>query len=147
MRISDWSSDVCSSDRETEEDLLEQARMEAFAMGFDEGSRVTAEANDRRRSAPPPGRGAGTAGARAQRHAVHHAVRHGGAAGRADRGRGGDRHRTAAPAVRQRGRLHRGKRSEEHTSELPSLIGITSAVLILHKKNNVVLVSNNTNTI
>ncbi|APL95285.1 flagellar biosynthesis protein [Sphingobium indicum] len=30
---------------ETEEDLLEQARMEAFAMGFDEGSRVTAEAN------------------------------------------------------------------------------------------------------
>ncbi|UZW55039.1 flagellar biosynthesis protein [Sphingobium sp. JS3065] len=30
---------------ETEEDVLEQARIEAFAMGFDEGSRVTAEAN------------------------------------------------------------------------------------------------------
>ncbi|QDC38115.1 FliH/SctL family protein [Sphingobium fuliginis] len=30
---------------ESEEDVLEQARIEAFAMGFDEGSRVTAEAH------------------------------------------------------------------------------------------------------
>ena len=33
------------SEPASEEDMIEQARIEAFAMGFDEGSRVTSEAN------------------------------------------------------------------------------------------------------
>src|SRR3546814_5454241 len=113
MRISDWSSDVCSSDLPTDADGL----------------------------APPPDGGAprrigGVARARCQRRlalgnrrrvAADRAVTRGGAARRFPS------RRRARPAAHQPVRPCRG-RSEEHTSELQSLMRISYAVFCLNKK-------------
>src|SRR3546814_5401594 len=107
MRISDWSSDVCSSD---------------LPLGIDcvEGERRLA--------------GAGQPG-------DHHQL----VAGQGDvdilqivLARAADRdHRTLRTVWHQKGTAFRGwsRRSEEHTSELQSLMRISYAVFCLKKKN------------
>src|SRR3546814_8416543 len=88
MRISDWSSDLCSSDIAVERRL---------ASGVCErcGSSFNPATQHVRRAAAPPCRG----------------------------------DRRPEPGVRRRGR------SEEHTSELQSLMRISYAVFCLTKKN------------
>src|SRR3546814_3467861 len=100
MRISDWSSDVCSSD------LYRGAARRRAARTGDLRSRA--------------GQSAGAA------DAVGH-------------GRfGARRNATREPALSDAGpRLERRLRSEEHTSELQSLMRISYAVFCLKKKNNV----------
>src|SRR3546814_4026622 len=92
MRISDWSSDVCSSD-------LPRAR----AGGGGDSDPGHVSASDR------SGRGS-----------------------RAVRGAG---QQAGAQAARQRHRAQPRRRSEEHTSELQSLMRISYAVFCLKKKN------------
>src|SRR3546814_1731388 len=102
MRISDWSSDVCSSDLPAHP---RQAGPEVQAV--DQG--------DRRQERPQRQGGwrRPHAGAGGRRHC-----------GGAEDGRGAGRHR-AAPLYR---------RSEEHTSELQSLMRNSYAVFCLTKK-------------
>src|SRR3546814_10870042 len=110
MRISDWSSDVCSSDLRCRSGR--GTRSHGPAQGDQE-----------------PGRTAGTpqrAGARWRGGVALPALAFGrGAQGPGDRNGGG------RPAPR----LSTGRRSEEHTSELQSLMRISYAVLCLKKKN------------
>src|SRR3546814_7830347 len=125
MRISDWSSDVCSSDL---------------------GAVARSVAEQRRhRDAAGPGGAAGDGADEALGHA--HCLGGGAAAGRNRRhagGAGGARggagkavalHPLALvrAAIWRRG-VHR-PRSEEHTSELQSLMRISYAVFCLKKKN------------
>src|SRR3546814_3343541 len=115
MRISDWSSDVCSSDL--------PARREGAA---------AAVCGDRFEG---PGHG-GTGTARSP--------------ARADAAARGHASRPAAGLCRQPPRAARcarcSDRSEEHTSELQSLMRISYAVFCLKKKNNaytLITVTNN----
>src|SRR3546814_5872101 len=112
MRISDWSSDVCSSD----------LRDDAF-----EG----------RQRDEPPGQRAGVAvqllpgdgEILARVHSVSHSFR-----GHSFRGTNDD----ATPAEARRAilEIRLALRSEEHTSELQSLMRISYAVFCLKKKNS-----------
>src|SRR3546814_7197583 len=99
MRISDWSSDVCSSD------LI--AAMDKPALGDREGLRRVHREHGRERGF----------GAEALARGVDRAQR-----------RGGVDHHADLVAALQPGR------SEEHTSELQSLMRISYAVLCLKKK-------------
>src|SRR3546814_7534773 len=100
MRISDWSSDVCSSDLRT------------IGSSLAEGFRMQGRCVDS--ASMPPGCGAVQVGqGGGTRRRVHVAVM--GAAARAPK------------PLRQR-------RSEEHTSELQSLMRISYAVFCLKKK-------------
>src|SRR3546814_10589623 len=106
MRISDWSSDVCSSDLG-----------EVHAVGTPALVVVGAALHDRDR----------TAGEAAERQA---------AAVAGDRRLGKARQVGVAQGDRLLHRLRDpGKRSEEHTSELQSLMRISYAVFCLKKKN------------
>src|SRR3546814_3718933 len=123
MRISDWSSDVCSSDLRPDDDRVPAAN------GPDSpdscARAIRAERGDRRRSGLRRGRG------------THAAPRR--PAGGPSRKEAGDRrHRSAAGEIRglARWRLRSPKRSEEHTSELQSLMRISYAVFCLKKKKN-----------
>src|SRR3546814_5991690 len=135
MRISDWSSDVCSSD------LCDSA---CAALG-----------TRARLSYIRTGQRVGRSPARRKRRAGGKSGLHGNTVpGNARRGRPqGKCHRkqTAVASARQgrKGavRAHRGSgngngtanpngRSEEHTSELQSLMRISSAVFCLKKKKN-----------
>src|SRR3546814_7034426 len=103
MRISDWSSDVCSSD------------LHAVPRAFDPGGR-------------PRLWGRGARG------------------GPADRDRHRRRPRGDGPGRRPRGEGRRlvsalGERSEEHTSELQSLMRISYAVFCLKKKKKPTTIS------
>src|SRR3546814_7638833 len=100
MRISDWSSDVCSSDLEV---LLRPPRLRAV------------------RADHPPAR------------VLPHPDR--AAAARRQRGRNIHCRRPARARGRVRQRQRAQDRSEEHTSELQSLMRISYAVFCL-KKNN-----------
>src|SRR3546814_7514030 len=140
MRISDWSSDVCSSDLERASGAV--AAPGCCALSRDRG----AERLSRRReyAAWPlslPGPDLEIAGDQRKPHARHH-VPHGSA-------RQGDRPRLSRPrehrAQRERAiraRLDRdaarasAARSEEHKSELQSLMRISYAVFCLTKKKN-----------
>src|SRR3546814_1886447 len=92
MRISDWSSDVCSSD-----------------LSFRPAARARRAQRRAAAQSAPPGR-------------------------RSRRRRGGQRDvgRTAAPVAA--GTRPQPRRSEEHTSELQSLMRISYAVFCLKKK-------------
>src|SRR3546814_7908167 len=122
MRISDWSSDVCSSDLE--------------GGGAGDGSVRDAagpSAADRLRRDAGVDRGRATAGPSVRRHARLLATDPcpgvaEGTPGRLVRRDGG-----SFPAVRWC--PCRGARSEEHTSELQSLMRISYAVFCLQKKN------------
>src|SRR3546814_3377258 len=110
MRMSDWSSDVCSSD-------LAAARNDDVDQSLREQQRA-----DR--------------GAVLRRHELHR-VDGQARLGETRRERGVDRavrlRRLAAAA--QDHRIARHQRSEEHTSELQSLMRISYAVFCLKKKN------------
>src|SRR3546814_8434213 len=138
MRISDWSSDVCSSD------LLCDRLVEQAAGGADEGpalyilliARLFAHQHDARRRRPLARhplrrvaieRAAGAAVDRAdkvvQRFERSGGVGHGMSFLRRTNGR-------EPPSVPPR------RRSEEHTSELQSLMRISYAVFCLKKKTH-----------
>src|SRR3546814_5413932 len=110
MRISDWSSDVCSSDLGVRVAL--HARIGRDDVGVEPGAQHAALGFGRR----------GRASRKQRRHA-----------GRARNKHATDaRHRPLRPTGR----------SEEHTSELQSLMRISYAVFCLKKKKN----SKNTHT-
>src|SRR3546814_7972341 len=103
MRISDWSSDVCSSDlRNLHLEVMRVARrrLDAEAGGL-EGGDSAALRRDGPRDRP-----------------------------RDRQGPGGDEQRQQDDEA-----LHGPRRSEEHTSELQSLMRISYAVFCLKKKN------------
>src|SRR3546814_6902858 len=108
MRISDWSSDVCSSD------LMRQ--------WLGDGQRARTDHHRHRQSI-------GDAGP--QRSGAPHADR--------QRGEAQHRHRHHQPGDdpvgQPRARALAGARSEEHTSELQSLMRSSYAVFCLKKKN------------
>src|SRR3546814_7776381 len=117
MRISDWSSDVCSSDlrRGAVEDIFEAAVIDARA------ARVHQQHLERRRHHEEA------------RHAmlfdrVEHAI--GVEFGKHDAGQPRRERHDAKPGAADMGR------SEEHTSELQSLMRISYAVFCLKNKKN-----------
>src|SRR3546814_7764559 len=101
MRISDWSSDVCSSyllaGRETER---KSEKHRAHGVGCDDGGRHPG-ARQCRIERPRP-----------------------------------DARRHLGRASETRHRAYQGPRSEEHTSELQSLMRTSYSVFCLKKKNN-----------
>src|SRR3546814_1465461 len=118
MRIGDWSSDVCSSD------LTALSRPPAAADGLLRGG------NDAP-AHPRAMQGQARRTGRLQGHQVTRA-----APGPGDRGMP----LRPRPAIRP-GRIPGAHRSEEHTSELQSLMRISYAVLVL-KQNKHTLYSN-----
>src|SRR3546814_9826223 len=153
MRIRDWSSDVCSSD-------LRDLRFLRTQRGHLEGGRMVAQqvvpgrgvveqqhgADTRHRDVPQrPGAGGlageGEALGLAQQRRAHHAVL--AVAGEEEGARQAGR-LAARPVLRQRlvgfGALDTG-RSEEHTSELQSLMRLSYAVLCLTKNKDTRLAS------
>src|SRR3546814_9712333 len=117
MRISDWSSDVCSSD----------LRPEAFAT-IDPAGSDHEEGIERRR----------------RNHVERRRLERRCARAHDDENAGeADDHRPPAPPThvlaqqrhRERGNEH-GRRSEEHTSELQSLMRSSYAVFCLKKKTH-----------
>src|SRR3546814_7641705 len=154
MRISDWSSDVCSSDLHGGALAADRARYPAPAVAGrlriaraevpglprTQSARRGADAGDRRSAARRSGGAAGAPG----RHASAGAAV---AAGRRAAAPGlpavdlppGQRGAAAVPDVVVPARTGRrrprgGGRSEEHTSELQSLMRISYAVFCLKKK-------------
>src|SRR3546814_7840281 len=113
MRISDWSSDVCSSDLDAV-----AAGAAAAEPGAEADDQPADQQNRQRRREPRFDRSAN------QRHDA-----------RAQRQPDDERRRDSpgGAAVRQSGRA-RGERSEEHTSELQSLMRNSYAVFCLKKK-------------
>src|SRR3546814_4084707 len=130
MRISDWSSDVCSSDLDAGEIGLRETHL--------------AQPVEPSCMSPLAAQRADIEGFRAQRHGERRIVElrivsqgdNGGAAVGCER-----RQRVVRPFLRQRdaGKAFRcregaARRSEEHTSELQSLMRISYAVFCLKKK-------------
>src|SRR3546814_8373696 len=116
MRISDWSSDVCSSDLPA--------------------SRVSSPPASSPPSPPRPARGSRSTperqgeGSRRRAGSARAAATHRKRAARTPMGR-------AAPSARPSGSAERPEASsEEHTSELQSLMRISYAVFCLKKKKN-----------
>src|SRR3546814_2637217 len=118
MRISDWSSDVCSSDLRQPRGAWLRARL---AFLFQQAVERAAAAGDR--AAGRHGQGAVVLQPAAQSEARDHAAQSGARnfpRRRSDHGR----------------RISGRHRSEEHTSELQSLMRISYAVFSLKKKTN-----------
>src|SRR3546814_3119638 len=124
MRISDWSSDVCSSDlRAVQGQRLRTvagAGLQHHRVATDAGAAVAAAGLDLQ-----PGLEAAR---------IHRLAREPGGGGQriADLGRIAQAH---ADGGRVAGRV--GIRSEEHTSELQSLMRISYAVFCLKKKKKI----------
>src|SRR3546814_1115995 len=127
MRISDWSSDVCSSDLETVHlygeiegpvDDAVASEQQQQSLGLHEGWRKERQQGDQAQQT-------------LRRHVRSmHGI--GEAVGEHDRhGRGHDRYGEGIAE-----NLHRAARSEEHTSELQSLMRSSYAVFCLKKKKN-----------
>src|SRR3546814_2896684 len=111
MRISDWSSDVCSSDLHEQQDQHGRAAPELDQASNGEACAATGEVLQY-----PRGQG--------ERHGPHHAV---------------ERDQRCYPepfeyAGKNVETFHGRSRSEEHTSELQSLMRISYAVFCLKKK-------------
>src|SRR3546814_8984582 len=133
MRISDWSSDVCSSDlRQVDrgdvglEGVLVEGRHHGRVVGHDRGVALGRRGAGRRAALgldavflEQEGRGVGLA----EGHGAGNAEREGGNLYEAGMG------------VHCWVSLRRQVRSEEHTSELQSLMRISYAVFCLNKKN------------
>src|SRR3546814_4848519 len=120
MRISDWSSDVCSSDLRTAGSRIRTAR----GIGPARASipRMGPAGRRRRLAAPGPGLPATDRTLARTTAALH----------RQDAGKLAACGRAARDAARRHG--DRNARSEEHTSELQSLMRISYAVFCLKKK-------------
>src|SRR3546814_2518813 len=114
MRISDWSSDVCSSDLVGQPHLLARIgeNVDQRIISLDLAVRNPADEMDLRR------------GGRSRRLRLERGL-----------------HRTAADEQQPRLRL----RSEEHTSELQSLMRISYAVFCLKQKKNTIKSNNSSN--
>src|SRR3546814_10904909 len=119
MRISDWSSDVCSSDLQPSQKLIDHSKESACGLG--------------QRKQKSDGDLAHTAQSQTLRVALH-AVR---------------RQRDRAPGTTHQSRPEpesttspRPLRSEEHTSELQSLMRISYAVFCLKKKKSTMNTTN-----
>src|SRR3546814_5418480 len=134
MRISEWSSDVCSSD------LTVRLQVVAHTAAVT----TTTRTRDETRPSSPCGRGVAAGGLRPGRR--QRDVARPGATGRADHaGRhdaradapAGRRHHDATAHRRHPSAGHHD-RSEEHTSELHSLMRIPYAVFCLNKKQNTI---------
>src|SRR3546814_8869784 len=113
MRISDWISDVCSSELarcRPASETRDGAQRTNHPIGQRSGEPLSANYRANHR---PTGRGTGSLGsALGHRHGIDwHAVQ-----------------------CRQRSPIQRNQRSEEHTSELQSLMRISYAVFCLKKK-------------
>src|SRR3546814_2954670 len=119
MRISDWSSDVCSSDLAPVPALAHRPRRGHRARLF---ARLFAGAVQELAAQEPA---AGRTPGRGQQ-------RRGGAPGEEVRRCRSDRRRE------RRARLRNESRSEEHTSELQSLMRILYAVYYLEKKKTLI---------
>src|SRR3546814_6735885 len=121
MRISDWSSDVCSSDLLSRTSFVAQAR--SGASGNRQTLARSAVTDSSGQTIDPP-----------DREPAHHAWTRCRRASISRSNKSNDVRntrafaRTAARAVRKR------LRSEEHTSELQSLMRISYAVFCLNKK-------------
>src|SRR3546814_8423989 len=135
MRISDWSSDVCSSDLPGRH---RQARVRPLALGgllVPAGARGDLQARRLWQRAAPPGAvrtpDRGAAGGPASESAAGRKGAAGGASAARPGGLGirATRHSQVIPAE--------GARSEEHTSELQSLMRISYAVFCLKKKKTI----------
>src|SRR3546814_9523185 len=111
MRISDWSSDVCSSDLISGRAFPPRRRRAGGDVGTDAG---------------------GQAG---RRRGNLHRAQHGGKSGGVRKPRPRDDPPLRRPADGARGVSGAEGRSEEHTSELQSLMRISYAVFCLKKKN------------
>src|SRR3546814_10250850 len=116
MRISDWSSDVCSSDLQAVETLPNNGRTnragpEIFAI------RPDFHPGHHEAVGEPPGPESCHRGQYDARHLSEH----------------GFISALPAPVLRRR-QLHDDKRSEEHTSALQSLMRLSYAVFCLKKK-------------
>src|SRR3546814_9801149 len=121
MRISDWSSDVCSSDLRPGRPVLARLLTDDRAMGA-QPRQTLAVAGGELNAMDPGGRGQPVGDGRNQPLQPF------------SRERGQGDHIVAAICFRhQRGAPIR---SEEHTSELQSLMRISYAVFCLKKKNN-----------
>src|SRR3546814_5449589 len=126
MRISDWSSDVCSSDLSYRIDPHGPGRRFPQCQGVErpcgDGEYGHAQAHDWQRQA----------------HIVPTSVRQRTHQPGNDLGRGEGCWRKAdhesGERARQAGKDHARQRSEEHTSELQSLMRISYAVFCLKKK-------------
>src|SRR3546814_2943006 len=114
MRMSDWSSDVCSSDLGDDREALGGQRVDLLAHDRDVGMRGERRA-DAGRKAVAIDRERGARG-----HLVDAAFAH------------DQRAQAAHLGVEQPDRV--ALRSEEHTSELQSLMRISYAVFCLKKK-------------
>src|SRR3546814_8694462 len=119
MRISDWSSDVCSSD-------LPGGRFQQLVVGQHQSRKAAGRPLGREHVARPEQVRACSRHAVACREGVGHFLR---VAYQ-------QQHRGAASSLRQRRYPQIGEqaRSEEHTSELQSLMRISYAVFCLKKK-------------
>src|SRR3546814_4550197 len=113
MRISDWSSDVCSSDL----GCAKTPRRSGLRQGH--------------REAQLPSTKRMTGAIRGHARAASIARNRQGPGVHSDQPRGGT---DVVAALRHS--MHRGPRSEEHTSELQSLMRISYAVICLKKKHN-----------
>src|SRR3546814_8766438 len=112
MRISDWSSDVCSSDLPADDHVVEMR---------DQEQRIVEHEIGRRYREHHP------------RHPADHEGEH-------ERDRPHHRQFEPDPAA-----IHREQRSEEHTSELQSLMRLSYAVFCLKKKHKLHYNENNRN--
>src|SRR3546814_4098213 len=143
MRISDWSSDVCSSDlllasrRGHEDGMLGHGHDRHALDGLDVegGAKGLRAAAGRLHHEGPPGiRGNGEKGlALVERHdalAIAECDREGAVAAQFD---ARAIRQTQHAALRDPCRIIREQRSEEHTSELQSLMRISYAVFCLNK--------------
>src|SRR3546814_2576929 len=128
MRISDWSSDVCSSDLELIGDDPRHHRREHDVGGAEIAEQKIAPAAETRARLGPD--------LHDPLQIAEHVVV--GTFGLEDLA---DVHRMLA-AQRREARMHlRGhRRSEEHTSELQSLMRISYAVFCLKKKKHIIVV-------
>src|SRR3546814_7768797 len=126
MRISDWSSDVCPSDLESHPDVTAVVAR-VLVVRVDDVGDLARQRQDARvaRLVVAELREAGVALVEADGHAVGHGELGGVAGGRLVLG--GQRLPQA---------VHQPFRSEEHTSELQSLMRISYAVFCLTKKND-----------
>src|SRR3546814_6916109 len=121
MRISDWSSDVCSSDlNECPLAQRKLCRPEALALRAEAVDRPPADETREEWAAQGAALWSPAPAIRAERS--HRYSRH------------ADGARCKRPASWVRKRMP--QRSEEHTSELQSLMRISYAVFCLKKKNN-----------
>src|SRR3546814_4762650 len=150
MRISDWSSDVCSSDLVLQRlhhllallllDVAVDGGGGQAACGQLFGQLLGAELGPREHQHPVVGLGLENAGQRVELvDPADHPV------ALADVARGGGRrldrdlHRVLQVGLRDALDLRRHRRSEEHTSELQSLMRISYAVFCLKNKKQYIL--------